>query len=81
MDDPHVRARGHSKGAAQKDADRSRLSDRRGLSPQRLRAGLAGIWTQRSEAMRKEPDRDIRRWKVGEARESALLGRPFAPTG
>jgi eukaryotic-like serine/threonine-protein kinase len=40
------------------DADRSRVSDRRGLSPQRLRARLSGdLDAIVSMAMRKEPDR------------------------
>jgi serine/threonine protein kinase/Flp pilus assembly protein TadD len=40
------------------DADRSRISDRRGLSPQRLRARLSGdLDSIVSMAMRKEPDR------------------------
>jgi serine/threonine protein kinase len=40
------------------DADRSRLSDRRGLSPQRLRARLSGdLDAIVSMAMRKEPDK------------------------
>jgi serine/threonine protein kinase/tetratricopeptide (TPR) repeat protein len=40
------------------DADRSRVSDRRGLSPQRLRARLSGdLDAIVAMAMRKEPDR------------------------
>jgi hypothetical protein len=40
------------------DADRSRISDRRGLSPQRLRARLSGdLDAIIAMAMRKEPDR------------------------
>jgi serine/threonine protein kinase/Flp pilus assembly protein TadD len=40
------------------DADRSRISDRRGLSPQRLRARLSGdLDAIIAKAMRKEPDR------------------------
>src|SRR5271155_5076077 len=40
------------------DSDRSRISDRRGLSPQRLRARLSGdIDAIVAMAMRKEPDR------------------------
>jgi serine/threonine protein kinase/Flp pilus assembly protein TadD len=40
------------------DADRSRLSDRRGLSPERLRARLSGdLDAIVAMAMRKEPDR------------------------
>jgi serine/threonine protein kinase/tetratricopeptide (TPR) repeat protein len=40
------------------DADRSRISDRRGLSPQRLRARLSGdLDAIVAMAMRKEPDR------------------------
>ena len=47
-----------SKLSGEKDADRSRLSDRRGLSPQRLRARLSGdLDAIISVAMRKEPDR------------------------
>ena len=43
---------------AETDADRSRLSDRRGLSPQRLRARLSGdLDAIVAMAMRKEPDR------------------------
>src|SRR6202035_18638 len=42
----------------EKDADRSRISDRRGLSPQRLRARLSGdLDAIVAMAMRKEPDR------------------------
>jgi serine/threonine protein kinase/tetratricopeptide (TPR) repeat protein len=40
------------------DGDRSRISDRRGLSPQRLRARLSGdLDAVIAKAMRKEPDR------------------------
>jgi serine/threonine protein kinase/tetratricopeptide (TPR) repeat protein len=40
------------------DADRSRISDRRGLSPERLRARLSGdLDAIIAKAMRKEPDR------------------------
>src|SRR5260370_15816360 len=47
-----------SKLSGENDADRSRLSDRRGLSPQRLRARLAGdLDAIIAMAMRKEPDR------------------------
>jgi eukaryotic-like serine/threonine-protein kinase len=47
-----------SKLSGEKDADRSRLSDRRGLSPQRLRARLSGdLDAIIAMAMRKEPDR------------------------
>jgi serine/threonine protein kinase/Tfp pilus assembly protein PilF len=47
-----------SKLSGEKDADRSRLSDRRGLSPQRLRARLSGdLDAIVAMAMRKEPDR------------------------
>src|SRR6202021_945274 len=45
---------------AETDADRSRLSDRRGLSPLRLRARLSGdldALIAIAMAMRKEPDR------------------------
>ena len=42
----------------QTDADRSRISDRRGLSPQRLRSRLSGdLDAIIAMAMRKEPDR------------------------
>src|ERR1700730_15888017 len=47
-----------SKLSGETDADRSRLSDRRGLSPQRLRARLSGdLDAIVAMAMRKEPDR------------------------
>jgi len=47
-----------SKLTGEKDADRSRISDRRGLSPQRLRARLTGdLDAIVAMAMRKEPDR------------------------
>jgi len=47
-----------SKLTGEKDADRSRISDRRGLSPQRLRARLSGdLDAIVAMAMRKEPDR------------------------
>src|SRR5260370_19814290 len=47
-----------SKLSGENDADRSRLSDRRGLSPQRLRARLVGdLDAIVAMAMRKEPDR------------------------
>ena len=47
-----------TKLSGETDADRSRLSDRRGLSPQRLRARLSGdLDAIISVAMRKEPDR------------------------
>jgi eukaryotic-like serine/threonine-protein kinase len=47
-----------SKLHGEKDADRSRISDRRGLSPQRLRARLSGdLDAIIAMAMRKEPDR------------------------
>jgi serine/threonine protein kinase len=59
------------------DADRSRLSDRRGLSPQRLRTRLSGdLDAIVSMAMRKEPDKryasvealadDLRRHLLGQ---------------
>ena len=59
------------------DADRSRISDRRGLSPQRLRARLSGdLDAIVGMAMRKEPDRryssvealadDLRRHMLGQ---------------
>jgi eukaryotic-like serine/threonine-protein kinase len=47
-----------AKLSGEKDADRSRISDRRGLSPQRLRARLSGdLDSIVAMAMRKEPDR------------------------
>lgn len=47
-----------SKLSGEKDADRGRISDRRGLSPQRLRARLSGdLDAIIAMAMRKEPDR------------------------
>jgi len=47
-----------AKLAGESDADRSRISDRRGLSPQRLQARLGGdLDAIVSMAMRKEPDR------------------------
>jgi serine/threonine protein kinase/tetratricopeptide (TPR) repeat protein len=47
-----------SKLSGEKDADRSRISDRRGLSPQRLRSRLSGdLDAIIAMAMRKEPDR------------------------
>jgi serine/threonine protein kinase/tetratricopeptide (TPR) repeat protein len=47
-----------AKFGAETDADRSRLSDRRGLSPLRLRARLSGdLDAIVAMAMRKEPDR------------------------
>jgi eukaryotic-like serine/threonine-protein kinase len=47
-----------SKLTGEKDADRSHISDRRGLSPQRLRARLSGdLDAIVAMAMRKEPDR------------------------
>jgi serine/threonine protein kinase len=47
-----------SKLSGENDADRSRISDRRGLSPQRLRARLSGdLDAIIAMAMRKEPDR------------------------
>jgi eukaryotic-like serine/threonine-protein kinase len=66
-----------SKMRGESDADRSRISDRRGLSPQRLRARLSGdLDAIVSMAMRKEPDRrypsvealadDLRRHLQGE---------------
>jgi len=66
-----------SKLRGESDADRSRISDRRGLSPQRLQARLSGdLDAIVSMAMRKEPDRrypsvealadDLRRHLQGE---------------
>jgi len=47
-----------SKLSGENDADRSRISDRRGLSPQRLRTRLGGdLDAIVGMAMRKEPDR------------------------
>src|ERR1700730_5370767 len=47
-----------SKLSGENDADRSRISDRRGLSPQRLRARLSGdLDAIIGMGMRKEPDR------------------------
>src|SRR5260221_9134578 len=47
-----------SKLSGENDADRSRVSDRRGLSPQRLRTRLSGdLDAIIGMAMRKEPDR------------------------
>jgi eukaryotic-like serine/threonine-protein kinase len=62
----------------EKEADRSRISDRRGLSPQRLRARLSGdLDAIIAMAMRKEPDR---RYPSVEALADDLnrhlLGRP-----
>jgi eukaryotic-like serine/threonine-protein kinase len=66
-----------SKMRGESDSDRSRLSDRRGLSPQRLRARLSGdLDAIIAMAMRKEPDRrypsvealaeDLRRHLLGQ---------------
>jgi serine/threonine protein kinase/tetratricopeptide (TPR) repeat protein len=47
-----------AKLSGESDSDRSRISDRRGLSPQRLRARLSGdLDAVVARAMRKEPDR------------------------
>jgi tetratricopeptide (TPR) repeat protein len=67
-----------SKLSGEKDADRSRISDRRGLSPQRLRARLSGdLDAIIAMAMRKEPDR---RYPSAEALADDLnrhlLGQP-----
>jgi tetratricopeptide (TPR) repeat protein len=67
-----------SKLSGEKDVDRSRISDRRGLSPQRLRARLSGdLDAIVAMAMRKEPDR---RYPSVEALSDDLnrhlLGRP-----
>src|ERR1700685_4557568 len=67
-----------SKLKGETDADRSRISDRRGLSPQRLRARLSGdLDAIVAMAMRKEPDR---RYPSVEAfaddLQRALLGQP-----
>src|ERR1700704_3902532 len=66
-----------SKLNSEKVADRSRISDRRGLSPQRLRTRLSGdLDAIVSMAMRKEPDKrypsvealadDLRRHLMGQ---------------
>ncbi|HEV7358922.1 MAG TPA: tetratricopeptide repeat protein [Steroidobacteraceae bacterium] len=66
-----------SKLKGESDADRSRISDRRGLSPQRLRTRLSGdLDAIVGMAMRKEPDRryasvealadDLRRHLLGQ---------------
>jgi serine/threonine protein kinase/Tfp pilus assembly protein PilF len=59
MDDPvRPSQMATSKLTGEKDVDRSRISDRRGLSPQRLRARLSGdLDAIVAMAMRKEPDR------------------------
>jgi serine/threonine protein kinase/tetratricopeptide (TPR) repeat protein len=59
MDDPvRPSQMAVAKLSGEKDADRSRLSDRRGLSPQRLRTRLSGdLDAIVAMAMRKEPDR------------------------
>jgi serine/threonine protein kinase/Tfp pilus assembly protein PilF len=67
-----------AKLGGESDADRSRISDRRGLSPLRLRARLSGdIDAIIAKAMRKEPDR---RYASVEAfaddLNRHLLGRP-----
>ncbi|HWJ34368.1 MAG TPA: serine/threonine-protein kinase [Steroidobacteraceae bacterium] len=67
-----------SKLSGENDGDRSRISDRRGLSPQRLRARLGGdLDAIIAMAMRKEPDR---RYPSVEALADDLnrhlLGRP-----
>ena len=47
-----------AKFSGESDPDRARISDRRGLSPQRLRARLSGdLDAVIAKAMRKEPDR------------------------
>jgi serine/threonine protein kinase/tetratricopeptide (TPR) repeat protein len=59
MDDPPRPSQiAMAKLSGESDADRSRISDRRGLSPPRLRARLLGdLDAIVSMAMRKEPDR------------------------
>jgi serine/threonine protein kinase len=59
MDDPVKPSQAVvAKLAGEKDIDRSRISDRRGLSPERLHARLAGdLDAIIAKAMRKEPDR------------------------
>lgn len=62
----------------EKDSDRSRISDRRGLSPQRLRARLRGdLDAIIAMAMRKEPDRRYASVEAfaGDVNRH-LLGRP-----
>ena len=60
------------------DADRSRISDRRGLSPQRLRARLSGdLDAIIAKAMRKEPDRRYASVEaLADDLSRHLLGRP-----
>ncbi len=67
-----------SKLSGEKDADRSRISDRRGLSPQRLRARLNGdLDAIVSMAMRKEPDRRYRSVEaLADDLSRHLLGQP-----
>src|SRR6202162_5931962 len=67
-----------SKLNSEKDADRSRLSDRRGLSPQRLRARLSGdLDAIVAMAMRKEPDRRYPSVEaLAEDLNRHLLGQP-----
>jgi serine/threonine protein kinase len=67
-----------SKLKGELDADRSRISDRRGLSPQRLRARLAGdLDAIVAMAMRKEPDRRYASVEaLSEDLQRHLLGQP-----
>src|SRR6202044_1314787 len=60
------------------DSDRSRISDRRGLSPQRLRARLSGdLDAIVAMAMRKEPDRRYASVEaLAEDLRRHLLGKP-----
>ncbi len=67
-----------AKLSGEKDADRSRVSDRRGLSPQRLRARLSGdLDAIVAMAMRKEPDRRYPSVEaLAEDLNRHLLGQP-----
>jgi eukaryotic-like serine/threonine-protein kinase len=67
-----------SKLRGESDADRSRISDRRGLSPQRLRARLSGdLDAIVAMAMRKEPDRRYPSVEaLAEDLQRHLLGQP-----
>lgn len=67
-----------SKLSGETQADRSRISDRRGLSPQRLRGRLSGdLDAIISMAMRKEPDRRYPSVEaLGDDLSRHLLGQP-----
>ncbi len=67
-----------AKFKGESDADRSRISDRRGLSPQRLRARLNGdLDAIIAMAMRKEPDRRYPSVEaLSEDLQRHLLGQP-----